>query len=72
MREVAQVCRRCGRRSFVAVDPWADRPDLTGYIVCDDCLAGARGRGYEREFAPWLFAVLVVIAVVAGVAQAAS
>lgn len=65
MREVAQVCGRCGRRFFVQVDAWSDRPDLTGLGYCG-CSRSAGG------FAPLFFFAFIFVGLVVGVAQAAT
>lgn len=68
MREVGQICGRCGRRAFVQVDAWAGRPGLTGFDLCRKCRHGSRGQ--KSGIAPLLFFAFVVAGVVAGLVQA--
>lgn len=65
MREVAQICRRCGRRYFVQVDAWADQPGLSGMADCG-CSSNPSGLG----LGPFLFLVALVVLPVFGVLEA--
>lgn len=65
MREVAQICGRCGRRYFVQVDAWADQPGLSGMADC-----GCRSHSAGLGLGPFLFLVALVALPVFGVFQA--